>query len=150
MTYDFDDPYNYDEPEAKAARDNFIMMFGPVYGAHLARQVHEGAVGINRFIMCDIGPRIWGRDKLDMKTRMFVAIASLATLAREDVKFFIRGAFCNGATREEVEEVLLVTGQEAGYPCAALAGRRLDEAEREHLEFMAAHAAWQKEKEKQA
>lgn len=150
MTFEFDDPYTYDEPDEKAARDNFIMMFGQAYGGYLARQVHEGSVGINRFIMCDIGPRIWGRDKLDLKTRMFVAIASLATLGRGDVKFFIRGAFCNGATREEVEEVLLVTGQEAGYPCAALAGRHLDEAEREHLEFMAAYEAWKSKKEKEA
>jgi alkylhydroperoxidase/carboxymuconolactone decarboxylase family protein YurZ len=130
------DNYSYDDPDLARAAEMFKATFGEAYGGYLCRQLHEGPVGINRFIMCEIGPRIWMRDKLDLKTRMFVAIAALVALGRQDSKFFMRGAFCNGATREEIEEVLLVTGQEAGYPCAAQAGRWLDEAEREHKAFM--------------
>jgi 4-carboxymuconolactone decarboxylase len=135
--------YSYDEPDLARAAEMFKATFGEAYGGYLARQVHEGPVGINRFIMCQVGPIVWMRDKLDIKIRMFVAIASLQTLGRAEVKFFMRGAFANGATREEIEEVLIVTGMEAGFPCAALAAQRLDEAEREHLAFMADYEAEQ-------
>jgi hypothetical protein len=132
-----EDGYSYDDPDLARARDMFISMFGPIYGAELCKQLHQGPVGMNRFIMTQIGPLVWERDGLDMKTRMFVALAVLAALGREDTRFFMRGAFCNGATRAEIEEVLIVTGQEAGYPCVARAAERLDEAEKAHLEMMA-------------
>lgn len=135
-------PYDYEsDPEVARGAANFKQMFGEIYGKELCSQLHEGPVGINRFIMCTIGPEVWERDKLDMKTRMYVALAVLAALGRAETKFFMRGAFCNGATREEIEEVLIVTGQEAGFPCAALAAKRLDEAEEEHAAMMARHHA---------
>ncbi len=99
-----DDGYRYDDPDLARGAAMFKAMFGEVYGAELCKQLHEGPVGINRFIMTQIGPMVWNRDKLDMKTRMFVALAVLAALGRDDTSFFMRGAFCNGATREEIEE----------------------------------------------
>ncbi len=140
-----DDGYRYDDPDLARGAAMFKAMFGEVYGAELCKQLHEGPVGINRFIMTQIGPMVWNRDKLDMKTRMFVALAVLAALGRDDTSFFMRGAFCNGATREEIEEVLIVTGQEAGFPCATRAARRLDEAEAAHRDMMARHLAAQGE-----
>ena len=140
--------YSYDTPDLARAVAMFKATFGEAYGGYLARQVHEGAVGVNRFIMGQVGPMVWMRDKLDIKIRMFVAIASLQTLGRAEVKFFMRGAFANGATREEIEEVLIVVGMEAGFPSAALAAQRLDEAEREHLAFMAEYDAEQAAKAK--
>lgn len=133
------DDYRYDDPALARAAEMFKKTFGELYGGYLCRQLHEGPVGINRFVMCEIGPLVWMRDTLPIKTRMFVAIATLTALNREDVKYFMRGAFCHGATRAEIEEVLIVAGQEAGYPAAITAARRLDEAEREHLAFMAEH-----------
>lgn len=134
--------YDYEsDPEVARGAANFKRMFGDIYGEELCSQLHEGPVGLNRFIMCTIGPEVWERDKLDMKTRMFVALAVLAAMGRAETKYFMRGAFCNGATREEIEEVLIVTGQEAGFPCAALAAQRLDEAETEHAAMMERHNA---------
>lgn len=133
------DEYQYDEPDLARAAEMFKKTFGELYGGYLCRQLHEGPVGINRFVMCQIGPLVWMRDTLPIKTRMFVAITALVTLGREDVKYFMRGAFCHGATREEIEEVLIVAGLEAGFPAAIMAARRLDEAEREHRAFMAEH-----------
>jgi 4-carboxymuconolactone decarboxylase len=141
-----EDRYSYDSPELARAAEMFKAVFGEAYGGSLCRQLHEGAVGINRFVMAEIGPLVWMRDVLPTKIRMFIAIASLATLGRAEVKFFMRGAFANGATREEIEEVLIITGQEAGFPCATLAAQRLDEAEREHKEFMAQYEAERKMK----
>ncbi|MDR2872802.1 MAG: carboxymuconolactone decarboxylase family protein [Xanthomonadaceae bacterium] len=138
-----DDGYTYDDSALARGAANFKHMFGEIYGAELCKQLHEGAVGMNRFVMTQVGPLVWERDGLDMKTRMFVALAVLAALGREDTRFFMRGAFCNGATREEIEEVLIVTGQEAGFPCAARAAERLDEAEAQHKAMMARHEAEQ-------
>jgi 4-carboxymuconolactone decarboxylase len=140
-----DEGYSYDDPELARGAAMFKSMFGEIYGGELCKQLHEGPVGMNRFVMTQIGPMVWDRDGLDMKTRMFVALAVLAALGREDTRFFMRGAFCNGATRAEIEEVLIVTGQEAGFPCATLAAKRLDEAEAQHNEMMARHEAAQKE-----
>jgi 4-carboxymuconolactone decarboxylase len=137
----------YDDPDLARGAAMFKNMFGEIYGADLCRQLHEGPVGLNRFVMTQIGPMVWDRDGLDMKTRMFVALAVLAALGREDTRFFMRGAFCNGATREEIEEVLIITGQEAGFPCATRAAQRLDEAEAQHKEMMARHEAEQAAKQ---
>jgi alkylhydroperoxidase/carboxymuconolactone decarboxylase family protein YurZ len=142
-----DDGYTYDDPDLARGAAMFKTMFGEIYGAELCKQLHEGPVGLNRFVMTQIGPLVWDRDELDMKTRMFVALAVLAALGREDTRFFMRGAFCNGATREEIEEVLIVTGQEAGFPCATRAAQRLDEAEAQHKEMMARHEAGQSAKQ---
>lgn len=136
-----EEEYRYEDPALARAADMFRKTFGELYGSYLCRQLHEGPIGINRFVMCEIGPLVWMRDTLPIKTRMFVAIATLTALNRDDVKFFMRGAFCHGATREEIEEVLIVAGQEAGYPAAIAAARRLDEAEREHAAFMAEYGS---------
>lgn len=133
------DPYDYSDPDLARGAAMFRAVFGDVYGGYLARQLHEGAVGINRIVMTQIAPNIWERDGLPMKTRLFVAIATLATLARDDVKFFMRGALAQGATRQEIEEVLLVVGLETGFPAATRAARFLDDAEAEHAAFMAEH-----------
>jgi 4-carboxymuconolactone decarboxylase len=133
-----------DDPAIVRGAENFIRMFGEIYGRELCSQIEDPGE-VHRFIMTGIGPAVWEREGLDMKTRMFVALAVLAALGREDTRFFMRGALCNGATREEIEEVLIVTGQEAGFPCAARAAERLDEAVAQHEEMMARHHAAQKE-----
>lgn len=135
------DPYDYSDPGLARGAAMFRTVFGDAYGGYLARQMHEGAVGINRVIMTQIAPTIWERDGLPIKTRLFVAISTLAALGRDDVKFFMRGALAQGASRAEIEEVLLVVGLETGFPAATRAARSLDEAEAEHRAFMADYAA---------
>lgn len=133
--------YDYSDPGLARGAAMFRSVFGEAYGGYLARQMHEGAVGINRVIMTQIAPNIWERDGLPMKTRLFIAIATLATLGRDDVKYFMRGALAQGATRTEIEEVLLVVGLETGFPAATRAARYLDDAEAEHAAFMTEYAA---------
>lgn len=137
------DEYKYDTPDLQRAVDMFVAVFGEAYGGYLSRQVHEGALGINRFIMCHFAPMVWERDGLDLRTRLLVAIGSLQTLGRDEVKFFMRGAFCNGISRAEIEEVLILVGLEAGMASAMRAGRYLDDAEAEHNVFMAEYEAEQ-------
>jgi 4-carboxymuconolactone decarboxylase len=62
---------------------------------------------------------IWGRPGLDRKTRSFLNLAMLSALNRpQEIKLHVRGALTNGATKDEIKEVLL---QVAIY-CGVAAG----------------------------
>jgi len=66
----------------------------------------------------------WQREALDLKTRSLVTIAMLAALkAPQELKGHIRGALNNGATVEEIREVLLHSAVYCGAPAAQEAFR---------------------------
>ncbi len=61
---------------------------------------------------------VWGREGLDRKTRSLITLAALTALAKPNqVKVHVRGALANGATADEIREVLLHTSVYAGIPC---------------------------------
>ncbi|MBT2304842.1 carboxymuconolactone decarboxylase family protein [Variovorax paradoxus] len=62
---------------------------------------------------------IWARPLLDHKTRSLLTLAIVATLSRPNqFKGHVKGAIVNGATPEEIREVLLHTMIYAGVPVA--------------------------------
>lgn len=62
---------------------------------------------------------VWGRPGLPRKTRSMLNLAMLVALNRPDeFKLHVRGALCNGVTREEICEILLQTAIYAGVPAA--------------------------------
>lgn len=64
----------------------------------------------------------WGRETLDRKTRSLLNIAVLMTRRQEnEFKVHVLGALNNGATKEEIREVLLQTAVLAGIPLGQLA-----------------------------
>jgi len=66
----------------------------------------------------------WQRSGIDLKTRSLVTIAMLAALkAPQELKGHIRGALNNGATKEEIREVLLHSAVYCGAPAAQEAFR---------------------------
>ncbi|PKI14076.1 4-carboxymuconolactone decarboxylase [Colwellia sp. 12G3] len=66
----------------------------------------------------------WQRQGLDLKTRSLVTIAMLTALkAPQELKGHIRGALNNGATAEEIREVLLHSAVYCGAPAAQEAFR---------------------------
>lgn len=70
---------------------------------------------------------IWSRDGLPGKTRSLINLAMLTALNRpHEFGVHVRGALNNGATVEEVQEVLLQTAIYVGVP-AALESFRLAE-----------------------
>ncbi|TWX45741.1 carboxymuconolactone decarboxylase family protein [Colwellia hornerae] len=70
----------------------------------------------------------WQRTELDLKTRSLVTIAMLAALrAPQELKGHIRGALNNGATKEEIREVLLHSAVYCGAPAAQEAFRAAKE-----------------------
>ncbi len=70
----------------------------------------------------------WQRTELDLKTRSLVTIAMLAALRTpQELKGHIRGALNNGATKEEIREVLLHSAVYCGAPAAQEAFRAAKE-----------------------
>lgn len=70
----------------------------------------------------------WQREGLDLKTRSLITIAMLAALkAPHELKGHVRGALNNGATIEEIREVLLHSAVYCGAPAAQEAIRAAKE-----------------------
>jgi 4-carboxymuconolactone decarboxylase len=62
---------------------------------------------------------VWQRPSLDRRTRSLLTLAILATLGRPNqFRLHVRGAIANGATSEDIREVLLHTMVYAGVPSA--------------------------------
>ena len=67
---------------------------------------------------------IWTRDGLPLKTRSLLNLAILAVLNRpQEFASHVRGAVKNGASPQEIQEVLLQTAVYAGVPCGIEAFR---------------------------
>jgi 4-carboxymuconolactone decarboxylase len=59
----------------------------------------------------------WTRPGLDLKTRSLLTLAALTALCRPNqLKVHVAGALANGATREEIREVILHTAVYSGIP----------------------------------
>jgi 4-carboxymuconolactone decarboxylase len=67
---------------------------------------------------------VWQRPGLDLKTRSLITIAFLTALGKQhELKGHVRGALNNGATPEEIREVLLHASIYCGVPSAVEAFR---------------------------
>ena len=79
---------------------------------------------------------VWGRPGLPLKTRSFLSMAFLASMGKHaEFRTHVRGAVNNGATREEIAEVIiqaaLYCGMPVGLECFRLAKEVLDEIDAE-------------------
>jgi 4-carboxymuconolactone decarboxylase len=62
---------------------------------------------------------VWARPGLPRKTRSLINLAMLSVLNRpRELKAHLRGALRNGASREEIREVLLQVAVYCGFPAA--------------------------------
>jgi len=75
---------------------------------------------------------VWGRPGLPKKTRSFLNLAMLTALNRsQELKSHIKGALTNGASKDEIMEVLLQTAVYCGVPAAVESFRVAREAFKE-------------------
>lgn len=75
---------------------------------------------------------IWNRPGLDRKTRSLLNLAMLTALNRpQEFRLHLRGALNNGASKEEVREVLLQAAIYCGAPAAMDSFRQAREVFRE-------------------
>jgi len=74
---------------------------------------------LQEFISRNAWGTVWCREGLDLKTRSLVTVSMLTALGRShELKGHIRGALNNGATPEEIREVLLHAAVYCGAPAA--------------------------------
>ena len=71
---------------------------------------------------------VWQRPGLDRKTRSLITVAMLTALGKQhELKGHVRGALNNGATPQELQEVLLHAAVYCGIPTAVEAFRTAGE-----------------------
>lgn len=95
--------------------------------AHVDRalgEVSDFAAPLQEFITRSAWGGIWSRPGLDLKSRSLVTLAFLTAQGRShELTGHLRGARNNGASTEEIREVLLQAAVYCGVPLAAEALR---------------------------
>ena len=64
---------------------------------------------------------IWEMERVDLRTKILCCIAVFTAQHKQEVEFFMKMAAFHGIPQEDVEEILLLTGLEAGFPAAEMA-----------------------------
>jgi 4-carboxymuconolactone decarboxylase len=79
---------------------------------------------------------VWSRTTLPLATKSLVMVAMMAAAGHEkELGVHIRGALKNGATAEQIQEVLLLLALYCGIPAANEAHRVAAEILREHKQM---------------
>lgn len=88
----------------------------------------EFTMPLQEFITRNAWGTVWQRGVLDLKTRSLITVAMLTALGRaHELSGHLRGALNNGATPEEIREVLLHAAVYCGAPLAVDAFRTAQE-----------------------
>ncbi|MEY2782133.1 MAG: hypothetical protein RLZZ134_192 [Pseudomonadota bacterium] len=88
----------------------------------------EYTMPMQDFITRNAWGNVWQRPGLDLKTRSLVTVAMLAALGKQqELKGHVRGALNNGATPDELREVMLHATVYCGFPTAIEAFRSVTE-----------------------
>jgi 4-carboxymuconolactone decarboxylase len=83
---------------------------------------------MQEFITANAWGNVWQRPGLDLKTRSLITVAMLAAQGKQhELKAHVRGAITNGATPEELREVMLHATVYCGFPTAIDAFRSVTE-----------------------
>ena len=99
-----------------------------VMGDDFVARALAGATDFTQPIQDHISHNAWGdvwqRDGLDRKTRSLITVAMLTALGKQhELRGHVRGALNNGASAQEIQEVLLHAAVYCGIPTAVEAFR---------------------------
>lgn len=100
-----------------------LAILKQMVGDEQAERVRSGwrdlSPDLERFILEFVAGRIWTRSSLDLKTRSLCTVAALTALGRTSaLELNVRMALGNGATKDEIVEVMLQMAPYAGFPAA--------------------------------
>lgn len=105
----------------KRYKDICLKLWGEDQGAEIHEWIITNRpVAFQRKLMEVMVP-IWEMDKVDMRTKILCCVAAFTALGRGEVEFFFKMAHVHKIPKEEVEEILLLTGLESGFPNAEMA-----------------------------
>ncbi|WP_151631971.1 4-carboxymuconolactone decarboxylase [Noviherbaspirillum aerium] len=100
------------------------QVMGEEYVERAFNKADDFSMPLQEFITRNAWGTVWCRDGLDMKTRSLITVSMLTALGRsQELKGHLRGALNNGATPEELREVLLHAAVYCGVPLAVDAFR---------------------------
>jgi 4-carboxymuconolactone decarboxylase len=109
-------------------REEAIALLGKMLGPEQQAQLAHGPSGpkfadnLGAMAMSGIFEPLWTNPVLDPRTRSLVTVAMLVALrASEELELHIPAAIRNGATIEELEQVIYQASGYAGFPAAHLA-----------------------------
>ena len=99
------------------AKEAGIAIRKSMFGAEYKKSEAEGAFGyLDEFIVERFFGELWNRPELDLRTRSLCTIAALvaAHMPDEALRAHVVGALANGATENEIREVIVHTGLYVG------------------------------------
>ena len=100
------------------------QVMGEDFVANAFANATEFTMPMQEYITRNAWGDVWQRPGLNMKTRSLVTVALLAALGKQhELKGHVRGALNNGATPQELQEVLLHASIYCGLPTAVEAFR---------------------------
>lgn len=100
------------------------QVMGDDYVDSALKRASEFSQPIQEFINLHGWGATWHRTELDLKTRSLITIAMLAAIkAPTELTGHIHGAIRNGASKSEIQEVLLHSAVYCGAPAAQTAFR---------------------------
>ena len=95
------------------------QMFGPEHGQKKLDSMSTFRREFEEIVTRYCFAEVWGRDGLPRATRSLVTIGMLAALGRsQEIQWHTQAAISNGATKEQVKEVLIHAMIYAGVPAA--------------------------------
>ncbi|MCI0488206.1 MAG: carboxymuconolactone decarboxylase family protein [Blastocatellia bacterium] len=109
------------EGENLSPRERGLALLDKMLGSDRARATREAwlrlAPDFERYVVEFLSGEIWSRPRLELKIKSLCTITALAALGRnQGLELNIRMALNNGATPEEIVEVLLHIAPYAGFP----------------------------------
>lgn len=100
------------------------QVMGEDFVARAFASVTDFTAPIQQHITRNAWGETWQRPGLDLKTRSLVTVAMLTALGKQnELKGHVRGALNNGASAQELQEVLLHAAIYCGVPAAVEAFR---------------------------
>ena len=100
------------------------QVMGEDFVANAFGKATDFSMPIQQYITRNAWGDVWQRPGLDMKTRSLITVAFLTALGKQhELKGHVRGALNNGATSQEIQEVLLHASIYCGLPTAVEAFR---------------------------
>lgn len=108
------------------------QVMGDAFVAKAFANVDAFIAPLQEFVTRNAWGTTWCRDGLDLKTRSLLTVSMLTALGRAtEIKGHVRGAINNGATMQEIQEVLLHAAVYCGFPLAIDAFRSAHEVLKE-------------------
>jgi 4-carboxymuconolactone decarboxylase len=117
-----------DDAAFQAGLSTRTQVMGSEYVDRALGAATDYTMPMQEFITANAWGNVWQRPGLDLKTRSLITVAMLAAQGKQqELKAHVRGALNNGATPEELREVMLHATVYCGFPTAIDAFRSVTE-----------------------